>query len=545
MTGNEALARGDWQAAKLAFEREVQEAESPEALEGLGLAAWWLDHADVVFSARERAYRAYLERGDQVGAARVAVWLGWDTGAFRGEQAVASGWLQRAGRLLEHHPDAIENAWLALRKGVFALLDEGDPEEAERLSAEAVAVGRRLRAVDYEMVGLALHGFALVVAGNVVNGLRELDEVSTAIVAGEMHDRVLIGLSGCYLIGACERIRDFDRAVQWCDRIKTFCAKWGLRPLFAVCRTQYASVCMWRGAWDEAERELKSAADELAASRPAMTGEGLVRLGELRRRQGKLDEAMSLFERTEGHAIAALGRAAIAFDRGDFKTAIDLGERHLRRLPERNRTDRAAALELLVRAQLENGTPQEAKPLLDDLWTIAREANTDALRASVSFAAGLYDAAVRHPKSAQRYLEDAVDLFKKTRAPFETGRSRVALARVLLDLGRMDAAIAEVRQAVSELTSLSAELELRRARAVLEVAESKPQSQITLSGGLTTREIEVLRLISQGLNNQTIAERLFISEHTVHRHVANTLTKLNVSSRSAAVACAARLGLLL
>src|SRR4029079_17137853 len=103
MTGNEALARGDWQAAKLAFEREVQEAESPEALEGLGLAAWWLDHADVVFSARERAYRAYLERGDQVGAARVAVWLGWDTGAFRGEQAVASGWLQRAGRLLEHH----------------------------------------------------------------------------------------------------------------------------------------------------------------------------------------------------------------------------------------------------------------------------------------------------------------------------------------------------------------------------------------------------------------------------------------------------------
>jgi len=54
----------------------------------------------------------------------------------------------------------------------------------------------------------------------------------------------------------------------------------------------------------------------------------------------------------------------------------------------------------------------------------------------------------------------------------------------------------------------------------------------------------VLRLISEGLNNQAIAERLFISEHTVHRHVANTLTKLNVSSRSAAVAHASRLGLL-
>ena len=136
------------------------------------------------------------------------------------------------------------------------------------------------------MVGRALHGFARVTAGSVEEGLQELDEVNAAVLAGEMSDRVLIGLACCYLIAACERIRDYERAVQWCDRLKAFCTKWGLRPLFAVCRTQYASVCMWRGAWEEAERELTSAADELAACRPAMTGEGLVRLGELRRRQG-------------------------------------------------------------------------------------------------------------------------------------------------------------------------------------------------------------------------------------------------------------------
>ena len=61
---------------------------------------------------------------------------------------------------------------------------------------------------------------------------------------------------------------------------------------------------------------------------------------------------------------------------------------------------------------------------------------------------------------------------------------------------------------------------------------------------MTVRELEVLRLISIGLSNHAIAERLFISEHTVHRHVANALTKLNVSSRSAAVAQVARLGIL-
>ena len=52
----------------------------------------------------------------------------------------------------------------------------------------------------------------------------------------------------------------------------------------------------------------------------------------------------------------------------------------------------------------------------------------------------------------------------------------------------------------------------------------------------------MLRLVADGLNNQAIAERLFVSEHTVHRHVANILNKLSVSSRAAAVAQAARRG---
>jgi ATP/maltotriose-dependent transcriptional regulator MalT len=361
-----------------------------------------------------------------------------------------------------------------------------------------------------------------------------------------MTDRVLIGLACCYLIAACERIRDFDRAAQWCDRLKAFCAKWGLRPLFAVCRTQYASVCMWRGAWDEAERELTAASGELAACRPAMTGEGHVRLGELRRRQGKLDEAMALFERAGSHPLASLGRATVMFDRGDFKAAVELADRHLRRLPAQNRTERAVALELLIRAQVEAGRVEDARQLLSELTAIAEAAGTDALRASASLAAGVVDGAVRDAESARRHLEDAVDLFEKSRAPFETGRARIILARVLADLGRVDAAVDEARRAVDDLTPLGAELELARATTMLAALETvSPPAAISIErGGLTSRELEVLQLISRGLNNQAIASRLFISEHTVHRHVANTLTKLNVASRSAAVAYAARLGLL-
>jgi DNA-binding NarL/FixJ family response regulator len=114
-------------------------------------------------------------------------------------------------------------------------------------------------------------------------------------------------------------------------------------------------------------------------------------------------------------------------------------------------------------------------------------------------------------------------------------------------LGRPDAAVAEVERAIADLTPLGASLELARARAVLEAPAAVLEAALPGSDEtsvLTPRQIEILRLISTGLNNQAIANRLFISEHTVHRHVANTLTKLNVSSRSAAVAQAARLGLL-
>jgi LuxR family maltose regulon positive regulatory protein len=421
--------------------------------------------------------------------------------------------------------------------------------EAARLASDAVRIGRALGAVDYEMVGRALHGFARVTAGAVVEGLQELDEVNAAVLAGEMRDRVMIGLACCYLIAACERIHDYERAVQWCDRLKAMCAKWGFRPLSAVCRTQYASVCMWRGAWAEAEQELTAAADELAESRPAMTGEGTLRLAELRRRQGKLDEAMALFEGGGSHALASLGRASVTFDRGDFKTAADLAERHLRRLPATNRTERAAALELLVRACLEQARTAEAAHAAAELEAIANEAKTAPLRARASLAAGLVAARSGDRKSAREHLEDAVDLFKESGSPFETGRTRLELAEVMGALGRADAAIEEANRAIDDLTPLGAGREVARARAVLAAVTAKPAAAtgtVRLGGGkgLTAREIDVLRQIANGLNNQAIAERLFISEHTVHRHVANILTKLNAASRSAAVAHASRLGLL-
>jgi ATP/maltotriose-dependent transcriptional regulator MalT len=541
------LSRGAWPEAREAFASSLRERESAEALEGLGVAAWWLDDAEIVFDARERAYRLYSERGDRRSAARIAVWLAWDAWAFRGEHAVSNGWLQRARSLLSGLPACPEQAWLEVREGSLCLMEDGDPDRAHRLAAEGIRIAQQAHNIDLEMLGVSVQGLALVASGAIAEGMRRLDEVNAAIVAGELKDLVAIALSCCYMIAACERVRDYDRAVQWCARLKVFCAKWGLRPLFAVCRTQYASICMWRGTWMEAEQELIAAGDELAASRPAMTPDAVVRLAELRRRQGRLTEASSLFEQAGSHGLALLGRAELAFDRGDMRAAAEHVDRYLRRVPTQNRTDRAAGLELLVRAQAAAGELDGARTALAELIAITAVVATLPLKAATSLASGLVAMASDDVDGARRHFEDAVDRFVQSNAPYEVARARIELARALVSLDRTEDAAIEARRAIDVLTELRAELEISRARLLLDSLPESTTASPTRArngSGLTVRELEVLRLVADGLTNQAIAEKLFVSDHTVHRHLANILNKLSVSSRAAAVAQAARRGLL-
>jgi LuxR family maltose regulon positive regulatory protein len=88
-----ALSNGDWEGARASFQESLSERETPEALEGLGWAGQMLNEDRLTFDARERAYRLYLERGEKESAARLAAWLAADHLLFRGEPAVANGWL--------------------------------------------------------------------------------------------------------------------------------------------------------------------------------------------------------------------------------------------------------------------------------------------------------------------------------------------------------------------------------------------------------------------------------------------------------------------
>jgi LuxR family transcriptional regulator, maltose regulon positive regulatory protein len=160
--GRDALARGGWEEARICFDEVLKNAEYPEGFEGLGMACWWLEDYPAGIAARESAYRGYLQRGDRPAAARVAVWLSIDYADFRGERAVANGWLRRAERLLDGLDPTPEHALLAYQNAHVALMGRRDPVEARRLSAEAAEIARRVGPADMEMLGVALEGLALV-----------------------------------------------------------------------------------------------------------------------------------------------------------------------------------------------------------------------------------------------------------------------------------------------------------------------------------------------------------------------------------------------
>ena len=535
--GRTALEQARWSAARAIFEETLAEEETPEAFEGLSWAAWWLDDGAAVLAARESAYRLYRKAGRPAAAARMATWLAVDELDFHGGWSVASGWLRRAHRLLDPLAPAPDHGWLAFHDGFIAHAG-GDSAQARELAAVAADLGRQFGVPDLEMLGLALEGAVLVAAAEVEEGMRCLDEATAAALEGEAEIPISSAWTCCFLVSACTAVLDFERASEWCDRIADFAERYGSRYMLAFCRAEYGAVHLWRGEWSRAEAMLEASLEDYSRSRPAWVGSPLAGLAELRRRQGRPDEASLLLDRAGASSAEQLCRARLALDKGEALRAVELLERLLRRVPPQRRLQRAPALELLVCARIARGDLDEASSALAELREVEALVGSRPLRAFADVAEGMLAAAAGDHERARTLLEDGVDRFERSGAPFEAARARIELATSLVALGRSDDARREASEAVARLRELGAAPEAARAESILETPGRRA------SPGVTPREREVLRLLAEGLTNRQIAERLVVSEHTVHRHVTNILRKLGVTSRTAAAAHAVRSGLL-
>ncbi len=545
--GERALADAEWERAAELFRAAVEQSggEDADAWEGLGWAAWWLADEELTFEARTRAFRLFRGAGEAAAAARLAAWIAADFREFRGEEATARGWIQRAASLLEGLPEVPEHGWVALIQADLAINLDCDSAGALPLCEAAMRIGRELGVCDLEAVGLALGGCCHVAEGRVEEGMRWLDEAVAITSSEDLHLPISEGWAFCCLISTCAGIGDFQRAAEWCENTLRFTDRWGGRQLLGVCRSSYGRVLATRGDWPAAEVELAGAVEDLRSTRPGMAAGGLARLGELRARQGREREARELYEQAGAAGLVGLG--GIELDGGDAGLARALAERALRGIPERAILERLPAEELLCRALIVADRPDDAEAPLAAVRASAKLIGTPYVGARASLLEAEIAAATGDCETARRRAEDAVDAFSACAAPYDVARARLRLARALAALGLTEIATREHAAAVAAFERIGAVRDLAAA------AEPRPRPEADESDGdgerpqpsvLTPRELEVLRLIAAGASDPEIAAELVISTHTVHRHVANIRTKLGHSSRAAAVAEATRAGLI-
>ena len=135
---------------------------------------------------------------------------------------------------------------------------------------------------------------------------------------------------------------------------------------------------------------------------------------------------------------------------------------------------------------------------------------------------------------ARYNLENAVDIYDEIKSPYESSRTRLMLAEVLIKLNQFAQADAELNASAVRFKELGAEKDLEKTKSLLKnLHKDNTNNEDQNKYEFTGRELEVLRLIVEGKNNEEIAEKLFLSVRTVEKHITNIYSKMGISGKSA------------
>jgi len=520
--GREAFLQRRWREAHEILSIQAVE---PDDLERAATAAALIGKHSESFDLRARAFHARMDQGDTERAALTAFWLGFQS-MHRGEVSRGAGWLGRTAELVETIGEC-PAAGLMMIPGALRYMDGGDYPAANAMFAEAIAAGDRLGDRDLMTLGRLGRGQTLTRMGQIEAGVALLDEVIVAVTAHEVSP-IVVGIAYCASIEACQEIFDVARMHEWTSVLNNWCSTQpDLVPFQGQCLVYRAEVMQLRGAWADAMVEARRAREWLADIKDAAQGMALYALGELHRLRGEFDEAEAAYREANkwgrtpqpGLALLRLAQGKIGAARSTISAAMD---------EARGAIMRARLLPAHVEIALEDGDLQAAREATDELAATATRLDASPLHAMADRAMGSVLAAGGAPGEAIPFLRRALTRWLSLEAPYEAARTQVLLAQAYRTLDDEDSATFEMATARATLEDLGATPDL---------AAMAPEPRKD-AGGLTAREIEVLRLICSGRTNRAIAQELVISEKTVARHVSNIFTKLGLSSRAAATAYA-------
>lgn len=521
----EASGRRDWAVAREGFRAAGQ--LDPEDLQRWATACWWLAEVDEYVTVSAHLHQQLLEQDRAVEAALVAFELGY-TEAVRGHEEVGLGWMARARRLFDEHPEAPERGFVLAAEAQEAMV-AGDLVTAESLAGQALALGEGHGLATVAAWSRFICGCVAVHAGRTAQGLRDIDEAMLAVQAGEVAPE-WVGLLYCDTMSLCVELLDLPRARIWTTLTEQWLDGHAPAVLFTgICRVHRAQLRMVHGDWTRAEEESRRAAQELEPIDVGVAGEAHYSLGELHRLRGELDAAEAAYRRAHelgrdplpGLALLCLPRGRAPVAASILDAALAAQERPLLRAPLL-----AARIEVCL-AMDDN---RDASKHLDELGRIAGAHASPGWQAEALRWHGAVLLAGGRSADALRTLREAQARWRRMDAPYQVARIGLDLAAAYEALGDRDTARRERETAAARLERLGARVELGGSASDL--------------AGLTLREREVVAAVADGRSNREAARALHISERTVARHLANVYLKAQVASRTAAVAWAREHGLL-
>lgn len=530
----EDYERRDWVAAYQALSDIDDAALAGDDFSALAAAAHLLGRRNDVVQALQRAYQSYLDQQDLRGAVRAAYWL-TATLWSGGEITIGHGWLSRAERLLDDiGEDVVERGYVQERI-TFGHIMKGEFAEASATAPTIADYGRRFDDPDLVAMGTHVEGRMAVYSGRVAAGMRSLDEAMVAVLAGEVSP-IFAGVIYCSSIEACQQISDLGRAGEWTHALSTWCdAQPGLVAFTGQCAVHRGQLMRLHGAFDDAVRELERAAERyaLTGGDPAV-GQAHYERGDVLRLMGEYDAAGAAFAEAAdvGHP-AQPGRALLWLERGERDAAVAAIETVLSENPDP--VHRSQVLPAAIAVLVAVGDVDAAASLVAELRGIGESFGCTALQAVGEYGAAAVALARGDGDAGLAAARRAADGWARLTAPYDVARARVLVGRALRELGDEHSAVAELAFAREAFAGLGARPAER------EVGELLGHS--ATPGGLSPREVEVLRLVATGRSNPEIAADLVLSEKTVARHLSNIFGKLDVGSRTAAAAFAYEHGL--